>query len=115
MSNGVETYTGPTSAWTTIFQTIEADLCSTAFDRKLRDEIKKAYDQIMLIASTKLVVPSHVERAHDPLAHLTQDDIWRLVRQELDLYNEGEDNDIKTKACAARVIRFLAKHKPVTS
>jgi hypothetical protein len=48
--------------------------------------------------------------SHDPLSHNTQSDIWFLVQHELGLFEEGEDSDLKTLACAARARRVLVTH-----
>lgn len=39
-------------------------------------------------------VPSYIAGSFDPHHHKTNDDILYLVQHEVDLYEEGEENDL---------------------
>lgn len=63
-----------------------------------------------IIETMKLEIPMCVMGSYDPLTHLTQKDISWLVRHELDLYEEGEDTDIKNPRQAQAARRFLERY-----
>jgi hypothetical protein len=46
MSRVVRGYVGPGWAWTTIWDTLKNDAKSTAFDKDLREQIKKAMEAV---------------------------------------------------------------------
>lgn len=57
-------------------------------------------------------LPRAVERSYDPLQHKTISDLVHLVRHELDLYEEGEETDIRSWKQAAVCLAYLKKFGP---
>ena len=46
-------------------------------------------------------LPAALQRSFDPMQHKTLDDLRALAEHELDLYEEGEETDIRSKRQAA--------------
>lgn len=53
----------PADAWDTLHETLAVDTTSTAFDPKLRKEIRKALDGVKQVAEFEVTVGVDVERA----------------------------------------------------
>ena len=45
----------------------------------------------------------------DPLSHTSPGDLWSLVLLEVDLFDEGEETDIKSRRQYAMAKRYLRK------
>lgn len=56
-------------------------------------------------------LPLAVFGSYDALYHKTVSDLVWIAQHELDLYEEGEETDIRSKAQVAQVRKFIAKWK----
>ena len=51
--------------------------------------------------------PGHLIGGYDPWEHKTADDIGWLVLREVDLYDEGEETEVKNERDRMKALRFV--------
>ena len=65
----------------------------------MKTKFEKAYAEM----------PDYIS-GYDPFNHKTADDLGWLVLLQCDLYEEGEESDIRTKAMYRRSLAFANKY-----
>ena len=65
----------------------------------------------MIFKAALKKLPKAVIGSFDPLAHKTVEDLVALVEHEINLHEEGEDNDIRTNRDMIVCKNFLEYYK----
>ena len=82
----------------------------------MRDkQIESAIDKIVegdvesLFAKALDEIPDQVVGSYDPQSHTKIDDLMWISLHELDMYDEGEESDIKNAWDRKKVVKYMKK------